>query len=886
MRPFPDLTIGQKLGVGFGLYLLLLAGVLGAFFTWHAAGAKAQQEYAARIVPLREALFAAERGIYAVAITARSVVIEPGPERTAEFERSMAVARSTIDALGEQARAADIGADYRQIREHATSYLQSAIDFVAQTNDGAVGGADEISMVRARTLLLDDMHEFSLIRSAAAAASLAAITATREQTTRGLLVLSLFTGLLVGLLGWFTSRAIARPTQSLLRTVAALEAGDWTPALSLAPASGAVPATPVRNEMRRLSNAFGTAAVALESREQRMRADGAVARAVASHLDRHALAEHVLADVVGHLRAEVGVLYSLAAGTARLVPIACHALADSLPSIEIGEGIPGQAARSRRMVVVTDVPADCGLQVRLGSDQALPASIVAIPLLFRNELHGVLLAASLRVLDEDALAFLEASATQLGIGLHNASTHEEVQRLLSELREKSASIQSQYEDLQVQNEEIQAQNEEIQSQSQQLQVQHEEMQAQNEELLQQSNELRLNAELLAEADERKNTFLGVLAHELRNPMAPIVNGIHILKHSPPGSHHALSAQAVIERQAAHLVRLIDDLLDITRISEGKVNISRVRLDLADIVRASVEDLATGFEQSGIAVSVNLPANPVHVDGDHTRLCQVLGNLLNNSLKFCDRGGHVTVSLEVDQAQRCARLAVADDGIGIDHELLPRLFHPFSQGFSGLARTNGGLGLGLALVRTLVTLHDGAVEAHSDGQGRGAVFTLQLPLSAHSTVGASEAPAAELTRGGPKPRRRVLIIEDNVDAAATLRDALLMDGFQVEVAHSGLEGVSMARVLRPEIVLCDIGLPDQDGYEVARILSKAPELTSTLLVALTGYASTDDRERAQDAGFDFHLAKPLRVDRLPEIIDGMHSRRRERMPEDATDRGPA
>jgi signal transduction histidine kinase/ActR/RegA family two-component response regulator/HAMP domain-containing protein len=873
----PDLAIGQKLALGFGLYLVLLTAALSTFFAWHAAGTAAQADYAGRIAPLRDALHEAERAIYMVGISARSAVIEPAPERNVEFERRVSEARYAIDLLGEQSMSTANGATYRQIRDRASSYLRTVAEMVALASEGPVSRSDEIPVDRARNLIVGSLHAYARTQAGESDAALAAIAATRERTTRGLVALSVFTALLVVLLGWFTSRAIARPTQSLLRTVAALESGDWTPALSLAPAARTGRAAPIRNEMRRLSNAFGSAAKALESREQRLRADGGVAQAVASHLDRHALATQVLGDVARHLRAEVGVLYSVTADAPRLVPIACHALADGLPSIAIGDGIPGQAARSRRMVVVTDVPADCGLQVRLGYDQALPKSIVAIPLLFRDTLHGVLLVASLRAFDADALAFLDATATQLGVGLHNASSHEQVERLLSELREKNASIQSQNEELQVQNEEIQAQNEEIQAQSQQLQVQHEEMQAQNEELLQQSNELRAHAEVLAEADERKNAFLGVLAHELRNPMAPIVNGIHILKHSPPGSEHALSAQAVIERQAAHLVRLIDDLLDITRISEGKVHISRERLDLADVVRTSVEDLAAGFRQAGIDVAVDLPAHAVLVDGDRTRLCQVLGNLLNNSLKFCDDGGKVTVALSVDEAQHCARLAVIDDGIGIDGDLLPRLFKPFSQGVSGLARTNGGLGLGLALVRSLVTLHDGAVEAHSDGRGRGAVFTLQLPLSTTADGGAGEAQDAPRTRHGPRPGHRVLIIEDNLDAAATLRDALVMDGFQVEIAHSGLEGVSMARVLKPDVVLCDIGLPDQDGYEVARALSRSPELASSLLIALTGYASADDRERAQAAGFDFHLAKPLRVDRLPELIEGMRTRRRARTP---------
>jgi signal transduction histidine kinase/ActR/RegA family two-component response regulator len=863
MRAMPDLTIGQKLAVGFGLYLALLAAVLGAFFAWHSAGARAQDEYAGRIAPLRDSLHTAERRIYAVAITARSAVIQPTPERSADFERSVAAARSAIDALGAQMNIADGSAAHLRIRELAGHYLEDAAELVASAHDDVAGPVDETRMVRARSHLLTAMQDYAHVQSDAATAALAAMAAMRAQTTRGLIALSLFTGMLVVVLGWFTSRSIARPTKVLLDTVAALEEGDWKPALALAPARDAHGAAPVRNEMRRLSAAFGNAAAALEAREQRLRADGSVARAIASHLDRRALAGQVLDNVVRHLRAEVGVLYSLEAGTSRLVPLACHALGDSLPSLEIGEGIPGQAARSRRIVVVDDVPADCGLQVRLGYDQALPTSIVAVPLLFRDELHGVLLVASLRALDDEAHTFLLATATQVGVGLHNASTHEEVQRLLSELRDSNANIQAQ-------NEELQAQSEELQAQSQQLQVQQEEMQAQNEELLQQSNELRSHAEQLAEADERKNAFLGVLAHELRNPMAPIINGIHILKHSPPGSAPAQTAQAVMERQATHLVRLIDDLLDITRISEGKVHLSRERIDLADIVRASVEDLSAGFARAGITVATHMPPHAVHVIGDPTRLCQILGNLLNNSLKFCDSGGMVKVMLALDEAQHCARVAVIDDGIGIDAELLPRLFQPFSQGASGLARTNGGLGLGLALVRTLVSLHGGAVDAHSDGRGRGAMVTLQLPLAEADDGRTGSTPSDLPARQGNVTRQRVLIIEDNIDAAATLRDALQMDGFDVEVAHSGIEGVAIARTLIPDVVLCDIGLPDQDGYAVARTLVSAPELSQTLLVALTGYASTDDREKAKAAGFHFHLAKPLRVDRLPAIIESMRA----------------
>lgn len=495
-----------------------------------------------------------------------------------------------------------------------------------------------------------------------------------------------------------------------------------------------------------------------------------------------------------------------------------------------------------------DIPADSGFRIKLGYDEAPPRTLVAAPLLFGDLLHGVLVVASLREFSADALAFIDASAAQLGLGLQNAAAYERVQTLLAQVRAS--------------NEQVQAQNEELQAQSQQLQVQHEEIQAQNEELAQQGAELRRHATELAEADERKNRFLGVLAHELRNPMAPITNSLFILRNSPPGSEGALRAQTIIERQATHLVRLIDDLLDVTRITEGKIRIERAPLDLVDMTRACIDDLTAAFEQAGVVLDLALPAAPVGVHGDRTRLCQALGNLLNNSLKFTPRGGRVTVSIET--TGESAVLRVRDDGVGMEADLLPRLFQPFSQGAASLARTQGGLGLGLALVKMLVNLHEGSVHAFSAGPNLGSEFTIRLPLAGAQHT--HEAPATHTPMTAEDRKGvRILLIEDNRDAASTLLEALQLEGYQVALAHSGADGVALAREFRPQVVLCDIGLPGQDGYDTARALRAEPCMQSALLIALTGYASAPDRESARAAGFDLHLAKPLSIASLPAII---------------------
>jgi two-component system CheB/CheR fusion protein len=364
---------------------------------------------------------------------------------------------------------------------------------------------------------------------------------------------------------------------------------------------------------------------------------------------------------------------------------------------------------------------------------------------------------------------------------------------------------------------------------------------------------------LAEADRRKTEFLATLSHELRNPLAPIRNSAYILTRAAPGSEAAGRAVAVIDRQAGQLVRLVDDLLDVTRITRNKIQLQRAPLELNELARQTVEDQRSLFAEAGVELELRPAARPVFVHADANRLAQVLGNLLGNAAKFTGRGGTTRVTIDPDATAQRAVIRVADSGVGMSQEMLARVFEPFSQADVTLDRSRGGLGLGLALVKGLVELHDGDVAAYSEGSGRGAEFVVRLPLIAGDPVAPPpDEPAAS------RPRR-VLVIEDNVDAADTLRQVLELREHAVEVAHDGPEGLAKARQFRPDVVLCDIGLPGMDGYAVARAFRTDEALKRTSLVALSGYAQPEDLRRAREAGFDRHLAKPPSLERLEQVL---------------------
>ena len=388
--------------------------------------------------------------------------------------------------------------------------------------------------------------------------------------------------------------------------------------------------------------------------------------------------------------------------------------------------------------------------------------------------------------------------------------------------------------------------------------------AQKRELLQENRELeRRVAERTAELEAAvrgRDQFLAMLAHELRNPLAPIVNGLHVLGLDGVRPEDVRKTCQVMARQASHMGRMVDDLLEVSRVTAGRVKLLRQRVDLVEVVRGAGEDHRAVAAASAHQLRLSLPAGPLWADVDTTRLSQVISNLLNNALKFSDAGTEVGLSVR-EHPPGSAEISVSDHGTGIEPEMLRRIFEPFSQADRSLDRSRGGLGLGLALVKGLVALHGGSVRAESAGPGRGATFTVQLPLDRPEPPAKTDAPRAAPQRRG----LRVLVVEDHVDSAQMMQLMLELKGHAVRLAHTGPDGVAAALEHRPDVVLCDIGLPGLDGYEVARRLRAEPALRGASLVAITGYGQSDDVRAAREAGFDTHLTKPVEPQRLEAVL---------------------
>ena len=366
-------------------------------------------------------------------------------------------------------------------------------------------------------------------------------------------------------------------------------------------------------------------------------------------------------------------------------------------------------------------------------------------------------------------------------------------------------------------------------------------------------------EALREADRQKSRFLAVLSHELRNPLAPIRNSLFLLDRAEPGSAIARRAREILKRQTEHLNRLVDDLLDITRINSGKVELQRVRLDAREVVRRACNDVRDVFEQRGVDLAFREEPEPLWVEADGARLAQIAGNLLNNALKFTRPGGRVQVAAEREGSE--CQIRVRDTGVGIGAEDLDRIFDPFVQAPRSRQHAQGGMGIGLALVRELAVRQGGSVRVASGGPDQGAEFVVSLPL-----VEAPPAPAS-LDAGVERGSRAlsILIVEDNVDAGATLADLLSLGGNSVRTVSSGRAGVEATLGEPPDVLICDIGLPDLSGHEVIRAVRASPAGRDVFAIALTGYAQPHDREEALAAGFDAHLPKPPAIADLERLL---------------------
>ena len=390
--------------------------------------------------------------------------------------------------------------------------------------------------------------------------------------------------------------------------------------------------------------------------------------------------------------------------------------------------------------------------------------------------------------------------------------------------------------------------------------------------------LKQTQEALREADRRKDEFLATLAHELRNPLAPIRHAVKLLELPAADERQRQWGRDVIARQVQRMALLLDDLLEVSRITRGRLELKKSRVDLPALIAAAVETARPLIESKQHRLETVLPSEPIELEVDPLRISQALSNLLTNAAKYTDVGGRITLTAGLDEARRLS-ISVVDTGIGLSAQAIPKLFEMFSQVESPVDRAEGGLGIGLALVKGLVELHGGTVEAFSAGLGRGSHFTIRLPASAVSRRGVADLASGSSKAAGPmgQPaslpghRSRIVLADDNRDAVDSLAMVLKMAGYEVCATHSGLEALEAGAHVQPEVFILDIGMPDISGYELASRIREEPWGRDALLIALTGWGQQEDKERSREAGFDHHLTKPVDPDQLERLLREFASR---------------
>ncbi|QDU30721.1 Autoinducer 2 sensor kinase/phosphatase LuxQ [Anatilimnocola aggregata] len=379
-----------------------------------------------------------------------------------------------------------------------------------------------------------------------------------------------------------------------------------------------------------------------------------------------------------------------------------------------------------------------------------------------------------------------------------------------------------------------------------------------------ADELRQLAADLSEADRRKDEFLATLAHELRNPLAPISNGLQVLKIAGSADSTVIQTRTMMERQLGQMVRLVDDLLDVSRITRNKLELRKDRVELATVISSAVETSRPLIESCGHNLTVEMPSEPILLDADLVRLAQVFSNLLNNAAKYTTRGGKI--QLHAERRGDEVVVTVTDNGLGIPAAMLPKVFDMFTQVDRTLERAQGGLGIGLTLVRRLVDMHGGTVTALSEGDDRGSVFTVRLPVV--DPIAKKAAPAAAIKSASNRPKRKILVADDNVDSATSLSLMLKYMGNEMRMAHDGLQAVAAAEEFRPEVILLDIGMPNLNGYEACRRIREQEWGKKIYLVALTGWGQDEDRQRSKEAGFNYHLVKPVDPGMLEKLLNSL------------------
>jgi signal transduction histidine kinase/CHASE3 domain sensor protein/ActR/RegA family two-component response regulator len=849
-----DLSVGQRLMAG-TVAVAILVAVLGTLlFVLVGRVSALRREKIEVIAPRARAANNLERALYQQAVEFRNYVVTGSSEDYASYRRAVEQVRRELEvtaAFPKGPTGQRLFDDLLPIvGEHQASFEDLSALVRAGAEKRAIDEAeDHVSSHREE--LMRKVRAFAALQAERNQEADLAINRAIDDVRLSVIVITLLILASSIATTWIVGRTVRGPAKELIEASSALSEGDFGPALALEREMATRADGPLQDELREASHVFGGMARALKAREARLAAQARLAGALAVSLDPRVLAEDALREVVAHTGAAIGGVYAADADRPMLRAIASVALGGDLPPVAIGSGIPGEAAAERRTLVVRDIPEDGPYRLHFGFGSAQLRCLVASPMEVKDRVVGVLLVGSLGELDEDAVRFIDQAAVHLAIALDNALAHARIADLASEL-------QAANEELQAQNEELQVQSEELQVQSEELQAQNEELQAQSEELIAQRASLERINEALERAEEQKNRFLAVLGHELRNPLAAISGAAAVLDDGAREDERPREkVRAVIQRQTRHLGRLLDDLLDLSRIATGKVRLDPRRVDLASMAERCVRSLAPQ-PNGGPHVRLAAPG-PVWIHADETRVEQIITNLLTNALKFTPREG--TISVTVARDSEGAILRVSDTGAGISKDVLPRVFDLFFQGNDHATTSRGGLGIGLSLVRDLVQMHGGTIRAESEGEGRGTTMTVRFPaLADHILI----TPAAPVAR--TRVPRSVVVVEDNEDVRHMMKLMLRRAGHTVAEADDGPTGVDAVTKARPDVALIDMDLPGFDGCEVARRLRQDPQLAGLRLVAISGYGRPEDRARALRAGFDEHLVKPVELERLMATLD--------------------
>ncbi|HET8541848.1 MAG TPA: ATP-binding protein [Anaeromyxobacter sp.] len=846
-------SIRRRVLVGFAFVLVLLAAELGVALRGLARVRELRREIAQAIEPPLSAAEELERIVLYRAVMVRSYVATGDARHLQEHARRLDRQRELLAGLERFPLEPESAAALEALAGAAGEHASDTAAFLSLVAQGAAPEAiarQEIRVSQAREGVLARTRAFEAIQRRLVAAARSRSVEVQEEVARALVATAILVAIALAVTALLTMRAVRGPALALVGAARALEAGEFGPALALARDRRG------RGELHALAIAFCRMARALRRRERRMAADGRVGEALAAPLDARATASAALREIAAYAGAELGAVYVAEDGSLRL--LAAHGAGGAPGALE-RVGLVGEAVASGRALALQPIPSDLPVTLPFGFGEARPRAALAVPLSARGAPVGVVLLASTSAFGEDAISFAERAAGQLAIAIANALAHGRLETLALELRDSNQRLRGQNDELQAQREEIQAQAEELHAQTEELHAQADEIRRHNAELASAREALTAKAEALEEIDRRKDEFLATLAHELRNPLAAVASAGRLLEgHDGPGARHA----AVIGRQVGHLRRLVDDLLDLSRITLDRIQLRRERLELPAVVERAADGVRAAAEAKGQKLAIRAAGEVPEVDGDPIRLEQVLSNLLRNAIRYTPPKGTISVAVEADRGDAVVR--VGDTGMGIPADLLPRIFEPFVQGTHSEGGEEG-LGLGLALVRRLVELHGGSVEARSEGPGTGTVFCVRLPLAAVAAPAAVSAPPVP-ARAHHDGRLRVLLVEDHPDVALTTAEALDLFGYAVHVEADADAGLRACLECPPDVALLDIGLPGRSGLDLARDIRARLPRDMVRLIAVTGYGQPEDRIRSEEAGFDAHLVKPVELDELREVIE--------------------